>query len=278
MTPYSHEPSYFASMLYISGKGSGFIMRDEFTPDGGETGSFAYADSALDRVADFTTYVAQLAALVEENGYLLLSSSPLRADAVERACVGIPGLYLLERSVVEGRVFTAHLVVRQGQPTLAARKQGLPEAVVFRNGGGIGDVIHAAAVAEEYSRQGFDVCLMSMEKVRHVFAANPFIKRWMPIPGFEDQMLFRFMEFWAKRVRLFVNLDWSIEGFLLKKQHTSEYFWSDAQRRAMCWKCYARNISDLAGLAEQYRITSYTSPAEQLEAQTVIEQLTGGRQ
>lgn len=272
MTPYSHEPSYFAAMLYISGKPSGFIMRDEFTPEG-ETGYFAYADSALDRVHDVAAYVAQLAALVEDGGYLLLSSNPLRADAVERACAAQRGMYLVERSVVDGRVFTAHIVARREVPSQDARKAGVPEAIVFRNGGGIGDVIHAAAVAEEYSRQGFDTLLMSMEKVRHVFAANPWIKRWVAIPGFEDQMLFRFMEFWAKRVRLFVNLDWSIEGFLLKKQHASEYFWSDAQRRAMCGKGYARNISDLAGLPTQYKITSYAGEAEVKEAKSVVDKM-----
>lgn len=252
-TPYTHEPSWFAALLYISGKPTGMIMRDAFEPVS-EKISWCYADGALDKGVPSS----QLAAMVEDNGLLLLSALPNKLREVK---AGVPSSFtLLEESDLGERVFLSYC---NGDAPI---NSGVPEAMVYRDGGAIGDVYHAAAVAEEFAKQGFRTCFMAMDKVRHVFASNPFITWFVPRPMMEDKQLHRFLEFLSRRVKLFVVLDWSIEGMLLKKEILSEYFWSKRQREAMCAKGYARNVSDMAGLTEVPVIRHYASQPECAEA------------
>lgn len=238
-------------------------MRDDFEPTG-ETTPWTYCDSGLEKVDNLPQFVAKLAGMVEKDGYLFLCPQERQSRVVKTSMEERSDFTFLEESYIDDRVF---LVYCRGE---APSHYGVPEVLIYRGGGAIGDVYHAAAVAEEYAKQGFKVCFMAQDKVHHVFANNPHIKWYVPEPTMPNAQLFQFLTFWEKRARLMIVLDYSIEGFLLKQPVSTEYFWSKEQRERMCGKSYAQNVSDMAGLDKIARITHYASERDREEAQTSV--------
>lgn len=238
MTPYSHEPSWFAAIRHISGKGTGYIVAKPYIePD--KPGAYVYLDGCTDQLSPdkIRKLLNNCLTVLEPTGVLIASVLPIHAEFVT-SC--LKDMIVIEQNMVDGRAFM--VLSRIGTP------KPLPEVVIFRNGNAIGDAIYVSAVASEYARSGFSMLVLAMECNRHVYANNPAIQEFVPLPDFDAGVMNRLADFWSKRVRVFVNLDWSIEGHLLKKNFVHGYFWSDLQRRAMCGIPYAQNVARQAGL------------------------------
>lgn len=249
-TPYSHEPSWFAAVRHIAGKGSGYIIREPFIEDE-KPSAYVYMDGVTDVMTprDVAKFVSKAATLVNENGLFIASVLEQNVDVV-REQLAQYDFCLIEDSLVVGRIVLVFSHEDKPKP--------IPEVIVYRNGAAIGDAYYASAVATEYAKLGFTLAVMTSDAVKSVYEHNPYVKEIIPVPLFDHETLLRFMEFWSRRVRLFVCLDWSIEGHLLKKDVSNGFFWSDAQRRKICAKSYANNVAELAGL-DSITIQHYSS-------------------
>ena len=236
--PYLHEQSWFAAIRYTSGRGSGYILKEPYV-ENDTLGAYVYIDGCTDNLTTdkLIAFIKHCEEVVAQTGVLIAS---ILAHQVSAVISALPGMSVIEDNFVDGRAF---LVFGRMQ----AQKQ-LPEAIIYRFGNAIGDAYYASAVASAYGEQGFSLAIMAMESNRQVYANNPHVHEFIPLPEFTTSQMNRFIEFWSKRVRIFINLDWSIEGHLLKKSVENGYFWSDLQRRATCGKSYAKNVAMLAGL------------------------------
>lgn len=249
-TPYSHEPSWFAAVRHIAGKGSGYIIREPYIEDE-KPSAYVYMDGVTDGMTaqEVETFISKAAALVNENGLFIASViEPHIVSVIKQTARH--NLYLIEDSHVVGRTVLVYSRTNTPKP--------VPEVIVYRNGAAIGDAYYASAVATEYAKLGFTLAVMTSDAVKSVYEHNPHVKEIIPVPLFDHETLLRFMEFWSRRVRLFVCLDWSIEGHLLKKDVSNGFFWSDLQRRKICAKSYANNVAELAGL-DSITIQHYSS-------------------
>lgn len=273
-TPYQYEPSWFAALRYVtmncsaSAGPEGFVFRDPFVTDKQPKIPWAYMDGAVDRAANgeaLRTFIGRASTLIAANGYLIISCAPEAHVFVDEALALLPTWKMVERSFISGRDF----YVMWNNST--DEHPPFPEAIVWRDGDAIGDHILAMAVAEHYTKIGFATVLMGRQPMRFVSQHNPHVPYYTPIPVMQDwAMIHRFTDFWVRRVRVFVNLDWSIEGHLLKKEIQNGFLWSDLQRRAVCGKSYYANAAELSGIGEMPTITWYCSEAENKEAHEVV--------
>lgn len=246
-----HAFTWFAALRWVEGEGWVPNGQQFFFP---EPKNYVVAYD-LDSVPDnrLEKYLSQASHGVREGGFLCLGVNAAKQIPIP------PGFFLAEDSITNGRRFQAwrKLVEPELKP--------LPHIIIFRDGMAHGDALQASAVAEHYVKSYPDhrIAIMVRDNAVGTVKNTPGASV-IKIEGcIQNNDIPLFVEFWASRCQLFVNLDWTVEGGLLKYQSNRDYYWNHQQRKIMCNGNYNKNTAQIAGMSENLKIKYYPAPEDE---------------
>lgn len=243
-----HLYTWFAAIRWVQGEGWIPPHAPYYFPD--QKNYVVLFDFDSMEEPRLSAWLAQCAAAVAPQGYFCLGFTPNKTFTMP------PGFKLVEDSRLGTRQFQAWQKTEADPKRLA-----LPDIIIFRDGHAHGDALQASAVAAWYARKYPDkaVALMVRPNAVETVGNTPNVGI-MKIEGcITNNEIPAFVEFWTLRCGLLVNLDWSVEGNLLKYGGMRDYYWTHEQRKACCDGNYNTNVQRVSGMDEPLRIQYYPS-------------------
>ncbi len=150
-----------------------------------------------------------------------------------------------------------------GHETRRPWRKAAKHALVIRSGA-YGDALMAASLFPHLREEGWTLDLLTSAAGEEALRHDPHLARILVLGRrqVEDADLPHYWQAHAGRYDRVINLTFSVEGELLKQPFRGDYYWSDAQRRALCNRSYLRRIAALGGVNKPLRVRFYPTPEE----------------
>jgi ADP-heptose:LPS heptosyltransferase len=257
---------WFAALRFMSG--NGYVVEDAMPAFTIER-DWVFATKGMGELSNdgISKFVNISWKYVKVGGWLCLGVN--RPDA---QFPKIAGSTLMETAIVDGHHYR---LWRKDEGTeIREESHPLPDILVFRDGNAIGDALQAAAVAMEFKLQNPDKRVALMVKGGNPMTAvenTPNIDLMKIADCIGNDLAASFITFWESRVPHMINLDWSVEGELLKYKGRRDYWWTHAQRKAHCGKSYNQNVATLSGLKNIPNIQFFAKAEDEAHAATLID-------
>jgi ADP-heptose:LPS heptosyltransferase len=257
-------------------RGSGFIARVA-DPLGVAQGvpDFLYADDVLLEAKDWRAVLMEWWKALHAGGKLILWVSDCHHRFIEENFArvtladfsdlfeGVDGWQIHEADLIDGHIF---FVIEKRADARRLKTPWLKQPkhlMIFRTGA-YGDALMASSILPALKDEGWAISFLTNALGHHVLRENPFIDELILLGDgqiSEDEKPY-YLEAWAARFDRFISLTHSIEGELLKHPARADYFWADAQRRALCNRSYLAQIHALAEARGPYRVAFYADENE----------------
>lgn len=157
------------------------------------------------------------------------------------------------------------------RPWPRPQKQETKRALIVRFGA-IGDLLMASCVFDALKAEGFDIDFMGLRNADEIFVHDKRVRNIYCVPKQLSEKRKQLYEVWFPQYERVIDFNEAVEGALLKREQSADYYWPDEQRRAQCNRSYLANHFSLAGLPlpAKYDTAFRPSDDERLGAEDVV--------
>jgi ADP-heptose:LPS heptosyltransferase len=267
---------WYLALRYMTG--AGLVVRQAVPVPEGQRGlTFLFVGDVLRDAADWRNLVQDWWAALAPAGYLIFAVSDCRhrGEGAVRVTLGdltaclnkVQGWRLWEADLIDGTAYVVFQKIGDGQ-VLTPWAKGPRHALIARTGAH-GDALMAASILPALKAEGWTISFLTQKAGAEVLRHDPHIDDLILLRDgqlADDEQPF-YWQAWAARVDRFINLTHTVEGELLKQPWRGDYFWSDAQRRALCAQSYLARTHAAANVPPPYHVRFYPSKVEQAWAE-----------
>lgn len=186
------------------------------------------------------------------------------------------GWQMVESDLIDGHAFVVWRKFDNARQWKTPWRKQPKHALVARTGA-YGDALMASSVFPEMKARGWTISFLGKRSGVEILRHDPHVDELILLADGQvpDAELPFYWQAWAARFDRFVNLTHSIEGELLKHPDRADYWWSDAQRRALCGRSYLSYIHALADVPGPHRVAFYPGEAERKLAEGFAKRSNG---
>ncbi|MBI1274203.1 MAG: hypothetical protein GC131_09010 [Alphaproteobacteria bacterium] len=247
---------------------------------------FIFAGEILCEAADWRALLRQWWEAIRDGGTLVLwvpdcrflalapEFARITREDIEHAFDDMAGWCLREADLIDGHIFAAFEKTGDGAQRRAPWRTAARHVLVARTGA-LGDALMAASVLPALKAEGWHISFISKAPGCTALRHDPHIDELILLQDGQvsDAELPLYWQAHEGRFDRFINLTHSVEGELLKHPGRGDYWWSDAQRRALCGRSYLAQTHAVAGAPPPFRVRFYPSNAEVRQAAAQAQKL-----